>query len=76
MSKDNKTPSTDAVTIAHDVLMAGIISTLPPEQAATIKKFAMSRLNARLDLELSKSEPNNFVLQMLNDSIDCVQKLV
>ncbi|HBU6573878.1 TPA: hypothetical protein MC588_003356 [Citrobacter amalonaticus] len=76
MTTDNKYPSNDALTIAHDVIMAGIISTLPAEQTAAIKDFALSRLNTRLDLERSKSEPNNFILQMLNDSINCVNKLV
>lgn len=76
MTTDNKYPSNDALTITHDVLMAGIISTLPAEQKAAIKDFALHKLNTRLDLERSKSEPSNFIIQMLNDSINCVQNLV
>lgn len=75
MSTDNKTPSTDAVLIAHDVAISGIISTLPVEQAASIKNFAMSRLNNRLDLEKAKPEPSSFVLEMLNDAIICLERL-
>ncbi|MCE1395298.1 MULTISPECIES: hypothetical protein [Enterobacter] len=74
MSENTPKPN-DTILMAHDVIIAGLLTTLPEEQSMAVRNFALIKLNQRLEEEKSKAEPNKFIIEMLEQAKTCTVNL-
>lgn len=64
----NKPRPNDIILMTHDVIIAGILATLPEEQSLAVRNFALIKFNQRLEEEKTKSEPNKLIVEMLEQA--------
>ncbi|HAS0824218.1 TPA: hypothetical protein ACP4ZY_003902 [Enterobacter cloacae] len=74
MSENTPKPN-DTILMAHDVIIAGLLATLPDEQSMAVRNFALIRFNQRLEEEKSKAEPNKLIVEMLEQAKTCTVNL-
>ncbi|WP_186805374.1 hypothetical protein, partial [Citrobacter sp. TBCS-14] len=50
------------------VILGGIIANMPEEKRDAVRKFALSRIDERIEAEKSKEKPNQDIISMLVDA--------
>lgn len=72
MSSNKIQTSIESNLIAQTLVLGGIISVLPKQQAEEAKAFALLTLDNKLSIEKSKAIPNNLMIETLESATSII----